>query len=111
VDKASLDERYYLLGLQLEAYGLAIHALCLLDARDAWIAVGLNPDANPEDDASNFGGGYLPMNKSGSKDSEIVELEDMRRECELCRARKQLLFRMMELRGGKLAEEGTYGVN
>lgn len=106
-DKPTWDERYNLLEFQLEAYTHAIHALCLLDSRDAWIAVGTNPDAEG-DPASGFGYGYQSNNMAKNRDSEIVELEDMRRESELCRARRELLFRMYKIRG-KMADEGNYG--
>lgn len=105
-DKPTWDERYNLLEFQLEAYTHAIHALCLLDSRDAWIAVGTSPDAEG-DPASGFGYGYQSNNMAKNRDSEIVELEDVRRESELCRARRELLFRMYTIRG-KMADEGNY---
>lgn len=104
-DKQTMDERYDLMALQLEAYAHAIHALCLLDPRDAWIAVPAGTDRNPERENDSFGEVYLPGSQFGNRDSEIVELEDMRRECELWRARRELLFRLMAF-GRKLTEEG-----
>lgn len=92
----TVDMRFMLLSLQLEAYIVAINALCLLDDRDAWISLPLADEGEGAGDWRGFGGA-LPESKFGeaNRDSEIVELVDMRRESELCNARRRLMIIML----------------
>jgi nuclear pore complex protein Nup160 len=98
--------RFRLISLQVEAYIIAINALCLLDDRDAWISLPLPDDAQLP--GENYGpdgfgrfGGALPESKFGeaNRDSEIVELADMRRECELCSSRRRLVYFKLAFEG------------
>ncbi|CCA68133.1 hypothetical protein PIIN_02000 [Serendipita indica DSM 11827] len=104
-DKPDTDTRFMLMSLQLEAYTVAINALCLLDPEDAWISLPVYDESGelpPEWRRSNFG---IDVGERGGNDSEIVELDDMRREMELCRARRHLVYMMAGLNRVQQATE------
>lgn len=106
-----VDLRFRLISLQVEAYIVAINALCLLDDRDAWISLPLPDEDQPQGDGYGPGGfgrfGALPESKFGeaNRDSEIVELADMRRECELCSSRRRLIIIKLVIEN-RITEEG-----
>ncbi|KAG8811352.1 hypothetical protein FRC17_002511, partial [Serendipita sp. 399] len=100
MEKPDNDARHLHLSVQLEAYALAINALCLLDPQEAWISLPISEDSGmvPEEwRETNFG--IYGIDDEKSRDSEIIELSDMRKELELCRARRQLVVEKMSIRG------------
>lgn len=104
--KPDTDTRFILLSQQLEAYTVAINALCLLDPEDAWISLPVSEEPGevpPEWRRSNFG--MVDVGEQAGNDSEIVELDDMRREMELCRARRHLVYMMAGLNDVQRAAE------
>ncbi|KAG8758806.1 hypothetical protein FRC14_007305 [Serendipita sp. 396] len=99
LDKPDVETRHVHLSFQLEAYTVAISALSLLDPQEAWISLPilLNSGAVPQEwRQANFGT-FGPSDEV--RDSEIVELSDMRKELELCRGRRQLVVQKMSIRG------------
>ncbi|KAG9053963.1 hypothetical protein FS842_006599 [Serendipita sp. 407] len=99
LDKPDVETRHVHLSFQLEAYTVAISALSLLDPQEAWISLPilLSSGAVPQEwRQANFGT-FGPSDEV--RDSEIVELSDMRKELELCRGRRQLVVQKMSIRG------------
>ncbi|CAG8765376.1 15693_t:CDS:2, partial [Acaulospora colombiana] len=102
-NKADADSRFFILTEQADSYIIAINALCLLDSRDAWISLPVSPDSGQvpfEWRELNFGG-FVPEGNyaTGSRDCEIIELDDMRKEYELCRSRRELLIATLPYMG------------
>jgi hypothetical protein len=93
-DKYDADTLFMLIEQQQEAYALAINSLCLLDAGDAWISLSPNDDEpGPSERRSANAGGFESEERYGEGaggNMEIVELSDMRRKFELCKARREL---------------------
>jgi nuclear pore complex protein Nup160 len=109
-EKANMDDRFFILTEQAESYIVAINALCLLDSRDAWISLPVSPDFGQvplEWRELNFGGFVPEVNyAAGSRDCEIIELDDMRKEYELCRSRRELLIATIPYTGRGPIEAG-----
>ena len=83
-----------LLGLQLDAYIVAIGALSMLESKDAWISVPVASFSKDGISAKQVLDVFPPeMLKAGSPNVEIVNLVDMRREFILCKSRRQLARR------------------
>jgi len=103
-EKYNSDMRFILIEQQQEAYALAINALCLLDPGDAWISLATNEDEpSPWPGSGEFGAEERLGDGSGT---EIVELSDMRREFELCKARRDLAILYLAS-GYQLEESGS----
>jgi nuclear pore complex protein Nup160 len=111
-DRYDADTLFMLIEQQQEAYALAINSLCLLDAGDAWISLSANDDefGPSERRSANAGGFELEEGVGdGGGDMEIVELSDMRRKFELCKARRELAIRYAAS-GSKVSEAGENSV-
>lgn len=85
-----VNEYERLSSLQADAYVVAINALCLLDARNAWISI-----PSPEDglvlEQWKIADGFVPDYQSSSRPvANVVELEDIRTEYQLHRSRREL---------------------
>lgn len=91
-ERHSLEMRFMLVQQQEEAYALAINALSLLDSGDAWISLTLHDeeDSNPPEWRDANTGGFNDDRYADVGSIDIVELSDMRREFELCKARREL---------------------
>jgi nuclear pore complex protein Nup160 len=107
-DKYDADTLFMLIEQQQEAYALAINSLCLLDAGDAWISLSADDDDfGPSERRSANAGGFESEDRlgDGGGDMEIVELSDMRRKFELCKARRELAV-LYAASGSKVTEAG-----
>ena len=83
-----------LLGLQLDAYIVAIGALSMLDSKEAWISVQVASVSREGISARQVLDIFPPETlKEGLPNVEIVNLADMRKEFILCKSRRQLARR------------------